>query len=93
MNGWTAYVLDRNLFLKKYMDQPASAQPTGEGEIDVYPGAGVLEFEVQGPYTQDAVGGKIPWSIQWKVVKVPTTVSVAAGSTALVDFAKQQLGL
>ena len=55
MNGWTAYVLDGNLFLKKFTDQPASAQPTGEGEIDVYPGAGFLEFEVQGPYTQIAV--------------------------------------
>jgi len=26
-------------------------------------------------------------------VKVPTSVSVAVGSTALVDFARQQLGL
>ena len=25
--GWTAYVLDGNLFLKKFADQPASAQP------------------------------------------------------------------
>jgi len=93
MGGWEAYVLDRNLFLKKFADTPASAQPAEEGEIDVYPGAGFLEFEVQGPYTQVAANGKIPWSMQWKVVKVPTSVSVAVGSTALVDFAKQQLGL
>ena len=72
---------------------PPSAQPSGEGEIDVYPGNGFLEFEVQGPYTQVAANGKIPWSVQWKVVKVPTSVSVTVGSTALVDFAKQQLGL
>jgi hypothetical protein len=91
--GWTAYVKDRNLFLKKFTDQPASAQPAMEGEIDVYPGAGFLEFEVQGPYTQIPAGGTLPWSIEWRVVKVPTSVSVAVGSTALVDFARQQLGL
>ena len=71
--GWTAYVLDRNLFLKKFVDQPASAQPAGEGEVDIYPGAGFLEFEVQGPYTQIAASGNLPWSIEWKVIKVPTS--------------------
>jgi len=90
-SGWTAYVLDRNLFLKKFTDQPASAQPAGEGEVDVYPGAGFLEFEVQGPYTMIAANGTLPWSIEWKVLKVPTCVSVAVGSTALVDWVKSQL--
>jgi hypothetical protein len=91
--GWTAYVLNGNLFLKKFMDQPASAQPKDEGEIDVYPGDGFLEFEVQGPYTSIAANGSLPWSIQWKVVKVPSTVNVAVESADLVSFAKQQLGL
>ena len=91
--GWTAYVLNGNLFLKKFMDQPASAQPKDEGEIDVYPGNGFLEFEVQGPYTDIAANGSLPWSIQWKVVKVPSTINVAVESAELVSFAKQQLGL
>ena len=91
--GWTAYVLGGNLFLKKFADQPASAQPADEGEVDVYPGAGFLEFEVQGPYTQIAAAGSLPWSIEWRVVKVPSSVSVAVGSTALVDFVRQQLRL
>ncbi len=56
-----------------------------------HPGAGFLEFEVQGPYTQIAASGNLPWSIEWKAVKVPTSVSVAVGSTALVDFARSQL--
>jgi hypothetical protein len=91
--GWSAYVLNGNLFLKKFMDQPASAQPKDEGEIDVYPGNGFLEFEVQGPYTDIAASGSLPWSMQWKVVKVPTGVNIGAGSADLVTFAKQQLGL
>jgi hypothetical protein len=91
--GWTAYVLGGNLFLKKFTDVPATAQAPGEGEIGVYPGAGFLEFEVQGPYTNIAASGKLPWSINWRVVKVPTSVTIAAGSSSLVDFARQQLGL
>src|SRR5262245_40364941 len=87
---WTAYLLGRNLFLKRFTDTPASMQPTGEGEIDVYPGNGFLEFEVQGPYTQIAASGSLAWSIEWKVVTVPTAISVTSGSTALVDLAKQQ---
>jgi hypothetical protein len=89
--GWTAYVINGNLFLKKFSDIPASAQPTGEGEVDVYPGNGFLEFEVEGPYTMIAAQGNLAWSIQWKIVKVPNTVSIAAGSASLVSFVQQQL--
>jgi hypothetical protein len=89
--GWTAYVLNGNLFLKKFVDLPASAQPTGEGEIDIYPGAGFLEFEVQGPYTQIPASGNLPWSIEWKAIKVPAGISVAVGSAALVSFVQAQL--
>ncbi len=69
--GWTAYVLGSNLFLKKFTDYPATKEAPGEGEVDVYPGAGFLEFEVQGPYTDIAAAGTLPWTIQWRVVKVP----------------------
>ena len=63
--GWTAYVRGGNLFLKKFTDVPANAQASGEGEVDVYPGNGFLEFEVEGPYTMIAASGTLPWSIQW----------------------------
>ncbi|HXU02746.1 MAG TPA: hypothetical protein VN903_17395 [Polyangia bacterium] len=87
---WTAYLLGRNLFLKRFTDTPAAMQPAMEGEIDVYPGNGFLEFEVQGPYTMIAANGNLPWSIEWKVVTVPSSIAVTAGSAALADFAKQQ---
>ena len=89
--SWEAYVLNGNMFLKRFADVPANAQPTGEGEIDVYPGAGFLEFEEQGPYTQIAASGSLTFSVEWKAVKVPTSISVAVSSTALLDFAKQQV--
>jgi hypothetical protein len=89
--SWEAYVLNGNMFLKRFADVPANAQPTGEGEIDVYPGAGFLEFEEQGPYTMIAAAGSLTFSVEWKAVKVPTSISVAVSSTALLDFAKQQV--
>jgi hypothetical protein len=83
-----------NLFLKRFADQPASAQvPNGEGEICLYPGATWVEFEVQGPYTSIAAGGNLPWKVQWRLVKIPSSVTVAAGSASLVSFAQQQIAI
>jgi hypothetical protein len=90
-SGWEAHALGGNLFLKRFADQPASAQAPGEGEICVYPGKSWIEFEVQGPYTQIAAGGSLPWKVEWKLVKIPSSVTVAAGSASLLAFAQQQV--
>jgi hypothetical protein len=89
--SWEAYVLNGNMFLKRFADVPANMQPTGEGEIDVYPGNGFLEFEEQGPYAMIAAAGSVTYTVEWKAVKVPSSVSVAVSSTTLLDFAKQQV--
>jgi hypothetical protein len=92
--GWSAYALNGVLFLKKFANVPVSQEaPGGEGEIDIYPGAGFLEVEVQGPYTSIAAAGSLPWSIQWRVAKIPSTVTVSAGSSTLVSFAEQQAAM
>jgi len=93
-DGWEAYALGGNLFLKRFTDQPASAQvPSPEGEICLYPGATWVEFEVQGPYTQIAAAGKLDWKVQWRLVKIPTSVTVSVGSASLVAFAQQQVAI
>jgi hypothetical protein len=91
--GWAAYALNGNLFLRKFTNTPASAQAPGEGQDEIYPGAGFLELEVQGPYTSIPAGGSLSWTIAWRIVKIPTSVTVSAGSTTLADFAKQQAAL
>jgi hypothetical protein len=91
--GWAAYALNRNLFLRKFTNTPASAQAPGEGQDEIYPGAGFLELEVQGPYTSIPAGGSLSWTIAWRIMKIPTSVTVSAGSTTLADFAKQQAAL
>jgi hypothetical protein len=91
--GWFAYALSGNLLLRKFTNTPASAQAPGEGQDEIYPGSGFLELEVQGPYTSIPAGGSLSWTVAWRIVKIPTSVTVSAGSTTLADFAKQQAAL
>jgi hypothetical protein len=91
--GWSAYALGGNLFLRKFTNTPAAAQAPKEGQDEIYPGSGFLELEVQGPYTQIPAGGSLSWTIAWRIVKIPSTVTVSAGSTTLADFANQQAAL
>lgn len=91
--GFLAYALDGNLFLRKFTDTPANAQAPKEGEAEIYPGTGFLELEVQGPYTSIPAGGTLAWTVAWRIVKIPASVTVSAGSSSLADFAKQQAAM
>jgi hypothetical protein len=66
---------------------------SGETEAEIYPGTGFLELEVQGPYTSIPAGGTLAWTVAWRIVKIPTSVTVSAGSNSLADFAKQQAAM
>jgi len=91
--GWMAYALGGNLFLRKFTNTPASAQAPAEGQDEIYPGSGFLELEVQGPYTSIPAGGTLSWTVAWRIVNIPSTVTVSAGSPTLADFANQQAAL
>jgi len=91
--GWLAYARGGILFLKKFPDIAASAFAPGEGDTEIYPGSGYNELEVQGAYTSIAANGKLVWTTNWRVATIPGTVTVAAGSTTLLDFGKQQAAL
>jgi hypothetical protein len=88
--GWLAYALHDVLFIKKFTDVPPAAFAPREGDIEIYPGMDYLELEVQGAYTQLNGGDSIPWTVQWRAVAIPGTVSVTAGSATLLAFAQQQ---
>jgi hypothetical protein len=92
--GWIGYVNGGILFLQKFTDVQTTAQAPGEGEIEIYAGQGLgyFELELQGPYTSLAAGDSLPWTVKWRVVRVPSSVTVAVGSQTLVDFAQQQAG-
>lgn len=88
--GWIAYVLNGNLFLKKYVDVQPTAFAPSEGDVEIYPGDNYLELEVQGAYTSLAANATLPWTVQWRVVPIPSNVTVAAGNAELLAFARAE---
>ncbi len=93
-SGWLAYALGGNLFIKKYTDVLTASFAPNEGDIEIYADlSGYLELEVQGPYTSLAANGTLPWTVQWRVVPIPSSVTVAVGSASLVTFVQQQVAM
>jgi hypothetical protein len=90
---WLAYVLSGNLLLFKYPDVAKASFATGEADTEVYPGAGYIELESQGAYTSMATNDTLSWTIQVRVVAIPSNVTVGANSTTLTDFTEQQAAL
>ena len=91
--GWLAYALHDVLFIKKFTDVPPASFAPKEGNVEIYPGSDYLELEVQGAYTKLNGGDSIPWTVQWRAVAIPSTVSVTAGSTTLLVFAQRQAAM
>jgi hypothetical protein len=90
-NGWLAYALGGNLYLKKFADVEPAKFATKEGDIEIYPGTDYLELEVQGAYTSLTANGTLPWTVKWRVVAIPSSVTVAPKSDTLLAFAQEQI--
>ncbi len=91
--GWLAYVLNGYAFLKFFDDVPAANLAPGEGDVEIYPGSGYLELEPQGAYSAIAANASTDWTVRWRVVAIPSTVTVGVGSTTLIEFVEQQAAL
>jgi hypothetical protein len=91
--GYLAYVVGRQLLLKRFTDQPASAMAPGEAEIELYvnPSHDYVEVENQGAYASIQPGSSVAYQVTWYVRELPPAVSVAVGSTDLVAFVAQTL--
>ena len=84
--GWLAAVVNGTVFVKKFDDVPASAQPSTEAEIELYSAAKYVEVEAQGPYQMIAVGGSITWTMRWFARPLPSGATAAAGDANLLAF-------
>jgi hypothetical protein len=91
-NTWLAYALSGNLFLIRFPDVAAASFAPNEGDTEVYPGSGYMELEVQGEYKPLSVNGTQSWTVEWLIVPIPGSVTVAANSATLLEFVQQQLG-
>ena len=90
---WLAYALGGNLFLIKYPNVASTGAAPSEADTEIYPGSGFIELEVQGTYASLATNATSTWTVQWRVVPIPSTVTVAAGSSTLLTFAQTQAGM
>ena len=88
--GWLAHATDGVLLLKTFDDIPRDQAAPGEGEIEIYLDGQkrYLEVEQQGAYTTLAPGQSLIWTVRWHLRQIPETVTVAAGSAALVALAR-----
>ena len=88
--GWLAHVDGDALFVKTFESIPGAAYAPGEAHIELYASAGhrYLELEVQGSYETIAPGTPRPWTVAWRVRRVPAGVPREAGSAALVDLVR-----
>ncbi len=89
---WLAYAVSGNLFLIRYPDVKTGSFAPNEADTEVYPGSGYMELEAQGEYESLSTGATSVWTVQWLVVPIPGSVTVAAGSAPLLEFVQEQLG-
>lgn len=94
-DGWLAYALDGNLFIKQFPDTLSGSCAPGEGDVEIYADAtaGFLQLEAQGAYSALAQGESLSWTVRWRVVPIPSNVTIARGDASLLEFAQQQLAL
>ena len=90
-DGWLAYAAQGMLYIKRFDDVTPEATAPGEGDIEIYADRQFLELEAQGRYTSLNAGDALPWNVQWRVVAIPGSVIIAAGSTSLLQFVEQQI--
>ena len=86
-DGWSAHAAGDMVFVKSFNDQPASAKPPGQGEIQLYVKGGEFEeVEQIGAYQEIPVGGQISWTVRWYLRRIPEDAAAATGDQPLVDF-------
>jgi hypothetical protein len=85
--GWIAYVDEnRNLLLKIFEDISVENTAPGEGEVEVYAGAGYVEVENQGTYASIAPNDSVNWTVKWYSCKLPENIDISIGSQSLIDY-------
>ena len=90
-DGWLAYAADGHLFLKKFADVAVDKIAPDEGDVEIFAGKDFLELEAQGGYATLKEYGQLPWTVEWRVIKIPKSVKVKVGSESLLKFVRDQL--
>lgn len=91
--GWLAWVVDRQLYLKVYQPVDQLSQASGEGDVEIYLSGSqpYMELEVQGAAQSLSLGEKLRWRVRWLVRDLPPGLNPEVGSVELVDYVREQL--
>jgi len=91
--GWAAYAIGGELFIKKFLDVKPEDQAPGEAEVLFYTDANadVVEFEIQGKFETMKPGDKTSWNVEWIAAGIPLNIKVEKGSKELVEFVRKTI--
>jgi hypothetical protein len=91
--GWLSFVDGRMLFIKQFENVKANEQPPKEGEVVLYVDhAGrFVEMEQQGSYQEIAPGASRHYRVRWYLRQLPDQIAAEKGSTALVNYVREQM--
>lgn len=90
--GWLAHidVARRMLYLKTFDEIEASAQAPSEAQIEIYadPAHTYVEVEQQGAYRPIEPGGRVEWSVTWRLRRVPLGLDIIPGNKSLLALVR-----
>jgi hypothetical protein len=88
--GWTAFVWQNMMLLKKHENIAANAQAPGQSEVEIYLSGDswYIEVETQGRYSSIGAGKSITWTMKWYPRQLSKDIKVALGSPELVSLVR-----
>jgi len=89
--GWLAYAHNNKLFIKVFADVAKESFAPNEGDIEIYADKEFLELEQQGEYTSIDAGSSLSWPVQWRIITIPQTIKVEAGSESLLKLIRSEV--
>lgn len=91
--GWTAYVRDGILFVKRYPIIAVTQAAPGEENVEVYanPEKTYIELENQGAYQSLASGASLTYDVVWYARRMPLGMTAAVGNKALIAYVRNLL--
>ncbi len=93
--GWDAFINeDHYILIKQFVDVPNDKHAPGENEIELWLTSdyAYMELENQSSYESIPAGDTIKYIVKWYLRKLPDTMTVEVGNTALADFVTHTIG-
>lgn len=86
-DGWLAHTNGDVVFIKSFKDEPFSARPDDQAEIQLFVNGGIYEeVEMMGAQESIPSGGESAWQVKWYLDVFPEEATFEVGDQSLVDY-------